>query len=54
MVVTTLRIEREKLARFKELAALEHRTSAQEIRALIDARIAQHDAAQADQLKDAA
>lgn len=43
MVVTTLRIERDKLARFKAIAAEDHRTSAQEIRAMIDARISEHE-----------
>jgi len=41
MVVTTLRLPKDKLERFRELAALEHRTTSGEMRALIDQRIAE-------------
>lgn len=43
MVVTTLRLPKEKLDRFREIAALEHRSTSGEMRRLIDERIADHD-----------
>lgn len=43
MVVTTLRIDRAKFTRFREIAASEHRTASQEMRALIDARICEYE-----------
>lgn len=43
MVVTTLRVPKQKMDRFREVAALGHRTAAQEMRVLIDERIAEHE-----------
>lgn len=44
-VVTTLRIDRKQLERFREIAALDHRSAAAEIRRLIELRVDQHDQA---------
>ena len=43
--VFTLRLDRSRLARLHEIAAAEHRTVSQEIRRLIDERIAKEEEA---------
>lgn len=44
--VTTLRVDREKLDRFRQIAASEHRTVVQKFRVMIEEEIARHDADQ--------
>lgn len=44
-MVTTLRVPRDKMERFRAIAAEGHRSAAQEMRALIDERIADHETA---------